>query len=134
MTTILSICLTVVLLSGILSLYRIASGPAVLDRAVGFDVLVACLTATVFLWGAMTGRRDVLIVIVILALTSFLSSTVISRFARPQYEETERRLTDDEQQKLDRLREQEEARFVNQESRLFERLWMRQRSRGGDDS
>ncbi|MDO5747441.1 MAG: monovalent cation/H+ antiporter complex subunit F [Actinomycetaceae bacterium] len=136
MNLVLGLCLALSAISAILTLYRIAEGPDLLDRAVGFDVLVACFTGMVFVWGAMTGRKDVLIVIVVLALTSFISSTVISRFARTRIDETERRLTDEEQRKLDLLREQEESRYINQETRLFERLWLRQNlpsHKGGED-
>lgn len=124
MDIILSLCILGCVIAIAMSLYRIALGPRVIDRAVGMDVLSACLSGIMMLWAAKTGRTDFLIVVIVLSLTMFLSSTVIARFARNRPRETKRKPTAEEQEKLHRLREQEESRFVHQESRLALRnLW-----------
>lgn len=122
MNMILSLCILGCVIAMVLSLYRIGLGPRIIDRAVAMDVLTACLNGIMMIWAAKTGRTDFLIVVIILSLTMFLSSTVIARFARDRSGITKRKPTAEEQEKLDRLREQEEARFVNQERRLARRI------------
>ncbi|MCS4484703.1 MrpF/PhaF family protein [Gleimia sp. 6138-11-ORH1] len=72
----------IILLTAILTLLRLAWGPSTLDRAVAVDVLTVTALAAVTLISILSQRSEVMIFVVILALTGFFSSVIVGRFVR----------------------------------------------------
>ncbi len=71
------------LLAGLLVVYRIALGPTTLDRVVGVDMITSIVIGAFSLLAALTRRSDLLPVFVVLAIIGFVGSTVVARFAPP---------------------------------------------------
>ncbi|MDU0968901.1 MAG: monovalent cation/H+ antiporter complex subunit F [Actinomycetaceae bacterium] len=67
-------------LAGVGCLIRLVKGPTALDRAVAIDVLTAVVVGLVAWTLIASHRSDVGVIFIILAVVSFLSSTVIGRF------------------------------------------------------
>lgn len=97
--------------AGLLALVRIGLGPTLLDRVVANDVLTASgvgLVAIMIVWWS---RADLGVLLILLALTAFIASVVVSRFAVREDARSRRILTPEEaeRQRLDRERAAREA-------------------------
>lgn len=75
----------VLLVAGtIVVLVRLQKGPTNLDRAVALDVLTALIVGILVVTMALTGRVDLLPLLVVLTSVGFISSTVIARFSQAE--------------------------------------------------
>lgn len=57
-----------------------AHGPALLDRLIATDVMLATMICGLGAFVAFTGRKDVLTVMVVLSLFGFVGSVAVSRY------------------------------------------------------
>ncbi len=96
MTITLYLCATFLFGALLLALRRMALGPSTMDRAVALDVVTACAIGLLIVTMALTGRTDLVPVLVVLALVGFVGSTTISRFAVPDREAEARMLSEEE--------------------------------------
>lgn len=80
MTIILWTCLAMLIVASGLSLWRLERGPSTMDRAVALDVVTAAVIGLTIITMAITGRRDLVPVVVVLSLVGFITSTTIARF------------------------------------------------------
>lgn len=90
-----------------LILWRMAIGPTLLDRVVANDVLTAValsMTAVLIVWWK---RYDLSLVLVLLALTGFISSVVAARFVTRDVVGQRRILSREEAEEQQRQRERE---------------------------
>lgn len=74
------------------TLARITKGPGVLDRVVAFDVLTASLIGMLTMIAVVTGRWDLVPVIVALSLVGFVGSVAVARFMSTEKPESTRTL------------------------------------------
>lgn len=108
----------VAVVSGVIALYRLAIGPGLLDRTVATDVLTACgigLIAVMVVWWQ---REDLGVLLVILALTAFMTAVVVTRFAVREDASARRILTPEEAERQDRQRA--EAELAAEQAELAE--------------
>ncbi|GAA2180801.1 hypothetical protein GCM10009785_13160 [Brooklawnia cerclae] len=84
MITVLYICLGALVVAMALVLVRLERGPSNLDRAVGLDVMTSAAVGIVVVVMALTGRVDLLPLLVVFAAVGFLGSTVIARFSQAE--------------------------------------------------
>lgn len=97
-------CLAVA--AGLLALWRVAAGPSLLDRSIANDVLTAAGISLVGVMIVGWGRQDLSVLLVILALTAFISAVVVSRFAVRERSDVRRILTVEEAERQRVEREQ----------------------------
>ncbi|WP_312350329.1 monovalent cation/H+ antiporter complex subunit F [Actinomyces sp.] len=108
----------VAVLSGVLALYRMSIGPGLLDRTVATDVLTACgigILAVMVVWWQ---RVDLGVLLVILALTAFMTAVVVTRYAVREDASSKRILTHEEAERQDR--ERAEAEIAAEQAELEE--------------
>lgn len=90
---VLAISLGMLLAAAILSLVRLFLGPTALDRAISIDVITATVIATVIILIAWWQRTDLMVLLIVFALTAFFSTVTVSRYvasnSQPNPEETE---------------------------------------------
>lgn len=79
-----------------LSLYRLSLGPSPMDRALSLDVVTAASIGIVVVVMSMTGRIDLLPVLVVFSLVGFIGSTTIARFNSRENPDDARLLTEAE--------------------------------------
>lgn len=96
MSIVYVVCFVILLVAGLMALYRVERGPSMFDRILGVDVTTAVLIGTVALIAAATKRGDPVPVLVVLALVGFIGSVSIARFAAAESAEEARILTKDE--------------------------------------
>ncbi len=121
-------------IAGVLALFRIARGPTLLDRTVANDVFAAVaidLVAVMIVWWS---RADLGVLLIVLALTGFLTAVVVARFAVREDARSRRILSAEEaeRQRVVREREAVEAERVEAEDAARQ---VRERERaapGGD--
>lgn len=82
MSTVLTICVCILAVSGLLLVIRIALGPTMLDRVIALDVLVAVTICGLALEAAVNQHTTTLPVLVTLSLLGFVGSVSIARFTR----------------------------------------------------
>jgi multicomponent Na+:H+ antiporter subunit F len=99
-----TVCLAVA--AGLLALWRVAAGPSLLDRSIANDVLTAAGISLVGVMIVGWGRQDLSVLLVILALTAFISAVVVSRFAVRERSDVRRILTVEEAERQRVEREQ----------------------------
>lgn len=63
-----------------LALYRVIRGPSILDRMIATDVILASLMCGLGGYMALTGRTDLLPVLIVLAMLGFVGSVSVSRY------------------------------------------------------
>lgn len=63
-----------------LALYRVIRGPSILDRMIATDVILASLMCGLGGFMALTGRTDLLPVLIVLAMLGFVGSVSVSRY------------------------------------------------------
>lgn len=91
--------------AGLLALWRLARGPSLLDRTIANDVLTAVGVGMVGVMIVGWARDDLSVLLVILALTAFISAVVISRFAVRERADVRRILTQEEADRQQAARE-----------------------------
>jgi multicomponent Na+:H+ antiporter subunit F len=64
----------------VLFLYRLLRGPSLADRVVGIDGVIVTGMSMIIVRAMDTGRGAYLPIAVVLALVSFISTSVIARF------------------------------------------------------
>ncbi|WIY82764.1 monovalent cation/H+ antiporter complex subunit F [Propionimicrobium sp. PCR01-08-3] len=96
MITILWICFALLVVSMGMVLIRLEKGPTNLDRAVALDVITACAVGVVVVIMALTGRVDLLPLLVVLTSVGFIGTTTIARFSRAESISQRRVLTSEE--------------------------------------
>lgn len=115
LTLIYSASALVLAAAAVLVIVRIERGPSMLDRAVGLDVFAAVVIGALAVTASVTRRTDLLVLLVVLAIISFMSSTYVARFVARERDEDARVLTAEEAQRLDAAREQAEAAALQAE-------------------
>lgn len=68
--------------AALLAFYRIADGPSIMDRTVASDVLTASAFTIVCVMIVSWKRADLGLLLIILALTAFLTAVVVARYIR----------------------------------------------------
>lgn len=66
--------------SAIMALYRIVRGPSILDRMIATDVVLASIMCGLGGFMALSGRTDLLPVLIVLAMLGFVGSVSVSRY------------------------------------------------------
>ena len=84
-------CLAALVVAMGLVLFRLERGPGNLDRAVALDVITSASVGVIVVILALTGRIDLLPLLVIFTSIGFIGSTVIARFSQAE-SITERRI------------------------------------------
>lgn len=69
-----------VTVAAVIAVIKIIRGPAMLDRMVASDVLLATIMCGLGAFVAFTGYTDVLIVLLVIALFGFIGSVSVSRY------------------------------------------------------
>ncbi|MFC7582155.1 monovalent cation/H+ antiporter complex subunit F [Schaalia naturae] len=107
-------CLAVA--AGLLALWRVAAGPSLLDRSIANDVLTAAGISLVGVMIVGWGRQDLSVLLVVLALTAFISAVVVSRFAVRERSDARRILTAEEAERQ-RIEREQAARDADRAER-----------------
>lgn len=89
-------CLAALVVSMALVLFRLEKGPGNLDRAVALDVITSASVGVIVVVMALTGRIDLLPLLVIFTSIGFIGSTTIARFSQAE-SITERRILSPEE-------------------------------------
>ncbi|MBM9434028.1 monovalent cation/H+ antiporter complex subunit F [Flaviflexus equikiangi] len=100
MTIVAWVCGLLLFLSAIAVIIRVSKGPSMLDRMVGVDLLTSVILGAVAVISALTGRTDLLPVLVVLAIVGFIGSTTIARFVAHEPTADKRILTKEEVAKI----------------------------------
>ncbi|WP_084499584.1 monovalent cation/H+ antiporter complex subunit F [Brevibacterium album] len=66
--------------AAVLAVVRIIKGPSILDRMIATDVLLATIACALGSFAAVTGRTDVLPVMLVIAMFGFVGSVGVSRY------------------------------------------------------
>lgn len=74
------VALVLLTLGGAGFLVRLAIGPNLSDRIISLDGLLTIVVTSMMVWSAFTGRATFLIVGVVVALVSFLGTSIFARF------------------------------------------------------
>ncbi len=72
--------LGLLVVSALLAVLRVAFGPTILDRAVATDLLTSIGIALIAILIVWWRRADLLVLLILFAITGLFSSTTISRF------------------------------------------------------
>ena len=83
METAVIVCTVLLVLATVGTLHRLARGPALLDRAIALDVLLAIVGAALAVEMAYNRHLDNLVLLVIVSLIGFLGSVTLARFTNP---------------------------------------------------
>jgi multicomponent Na+:H+ antiporter subunit F len=82
MTVVLVVSATMLAVAALLLLVRITAGPTMLDRVIGFDVLVAATICVIGLEAAVNQHTRTLPMLVALSLLGFVGSVSVAAFTR----------------------------------------------------
>lgn len=74
--------------SAVMALYRIVRGPSILDRMIATDVVLASIMCGLGGFMALSGRTDLLPVLIVLAMLGFVGSVSVSRYVSKSYSMT----------------------------------------------
>ncbi len=96
MIWILYACLACLVVAMGLVLIRLQRGPTNLDRAVALDVITSACVGILVVVMALTGRIDLLPLLVVLTSVGFIGATVIARFSQIESISERRILTPEE--------------------------------------
>lgn len=80
----------------VLIMIRIEKGPSMLDRTIGLDMLVGTVVVALALISAVSGRTDLVNVLVVLALVGFVGSVTLARFVAVEPEDEGKILSPEE--------------------------------------
>lgn len=114
------ICGTLLFFSAVAVIIRVSIGPSMLDRMVGVDLLTATILGAIAVISALTGRTDLLPVLVVLAIVGFIGSTTIARFLAHEPTADKRILTKDEVARIledERIRDDDDDEEVHDPDR-----------------
>ena len=89
-------CLAALVVAMGLVLFRLERGPGNLDRAVALDVITSASVGVIVVVMALTGRIDLLPLLVIFTSIGFIGSTTIARFSQAESISDRRVLTAEE--------------------------------------
>lgn len=89
-------CLVILLVAAGLALVRLQRGPSNLDRVVALDVITAVVVGLLVVVMALTGRIDLLPLLVVFASVGFITTTTIARFSQAEAISERRILSADE--------------------------------------
>jgi multisubunit Na+/H+ antiporter MnhF subunit len=70
----------VLLAATALFLFRLLRGPSLADRVVGIDGMIVCGICLLVVWAMDSGQGAFLPAAVVLALVSFISTSVVARY------------------------------------------------------
>ena len=76
---VLGVAASVLLVSALVAVNRVAVGPSQLDRSVAADLIVAVVVASLGLWTVWTDQPTELLVLVLLSLLGFTSAVSVAR-------------------------------------------------------
>jgi multicomponent Na+:H+ antiporter subunit F len=96
MRVVIVVCAVLLAIAAVLVVRRVELGPSILDRVVALDVFVSTMLAGFALFAAWTDRRDLVPVMVALALLGFVGAVSVARFVAAESEEERRILTAEE--------------------------------------
>ncbi|MGW1344402.1 monovalent cation/H+ antiporter complex subunit F [Kribbella sp. NPDC002412] len=82
MTVVLTVCVSMLGVSALLLVIRMALGPTMLDRVVALDVLVAVVICGLALEAAVNRHTTTLPILGVLSLLGFVGSVSVARFTR----------------------------------------------------
>src|SRR5699024_7315228 len=106
------ICGVLLTAAALVVLVRLERGPSMLDRIVALDVIVAVVIAMLTIWSAWTDRRDLTVLLVVLASVGFIGSVTLARFAAadpPSTEDADADRIEAVRNRLARVRERMES-------------------------
>ena len=66
--------------ASVIAVIKIIRGPAILDRVLGTDVLLATIMCGLGAYIAFSGRHDLLVVLLVFSLFGFVGSVSVSRY------------------------------------------------------
>lgn len=75
------VTIAIAVVAGLLALARMRQGPTLLDRTVASDVLTAALIGLLSVMVVGWSRSDLGVLLVILAVSAFMTAVVVARFA-----------------------------------------------------
>ena len=110
------ICGTLLFLSAVAVIARVSIGPSMLDRMVGVDLLTSTILGAIAVISALSGRTDLLPVLVVLAMVGFIGSTTIARFVAHEPTADKRILSKDEVARIlsdERIRDDDDDEEVH---------------------
>ena len=77
---VLSVAVGILVLAAAVAMVRLFLGPTALDRSLAVDVVTACVIGVVIVLIAWRARTDLMVLLIIFALTAFFSSVTVARF------------------------------------------------------
>lgn len=80
MNTVTLICLALLSIGALLTTVRLVVGPSLADRVVATDLLLTLLTCGLGVVAVRTGEGTYIIVMVVIAVIGFLSTSMVARF------------------------------------------------------
>lgn len=110
------ICGTLLFFSAVAVIVRVSIGPSMLDRMVGVDLLTSTILGAIAVISALSGRTDLLPVLVVLAMVGFIGSTTIARFVAHEPTADKRILSKDEVARIlsdERIRDDDDDEEVH---------------------
>ena len=110
------ICGTLLFFSAVAVIAPVSIGPSMLDRMVGVDLLTSTILGAIAVISAVTGRTDLLPVLVVLAMVGFIGSTTIARFVAHEPTADKRILSKDEVARIladERIRDDDDDEEVH---------------------
>lgn len=110
------ICGTLLFFSAVAVIARVSIGPSMLDRMVGVDLLTSTILGAIAVISALSGRTDLLPVLVVLAMVGFIGSTTIARFVAHEPTADKRILSKDEVARIladERIRDDDDDEEVH---------------------
>lgn len=110
------ICGTLLFFSAVAVIARVSIGPSMLDRMVGVDLLTSTILGAIAVISALSGRTDLLPVLVVLAMVGFIGSTTIARFVAHEPTADKRILSKDEVARIladERIRDNDDDEEVH---------------------
>ena len=79
MTAVVTIVLVLLAMSGVISLVAATRGPTSADRMLAGDLLLIVLSAGLAAGSVLTGRTDLLAVLLVVSLVAFVGTVVVGR-------------------------------------------------------
>lgn len=80
MTAVTTVCLAVLVLSGVMCVARVARGASIADRVLALDTLLIVVVVGVAVGAARTGDGVYLDALLVVALVAFIGTTSVGRF------------------------------------------------------
>ncbi len=81
MIVVVCVCAAAFTAAAVVTLWRIARGPTMLDRMVALEVLIAATVGAVGLEAAVNRHTTTLPILVVLSLVGFIGSVSVARFS-----------------------------------------------------